>query len=78
MYVHGSSSDRVPIEGPGGTIVHDEYHVFWVLDQFDTSSMTYTFSSNKWTFSLHTSHSNKHRQTHIYSSALTAAKLQQF
>ena len=52
------------IEGPRGTIVHDEYHVFWALGHFDRSSMTCTFPFNKWTFSLLTSHTNKDK--HIY------------
>ena len=51
-------------EDPRGTIVHDENHVFWALNQFDTSSMTYTFSSNKWTFSLWTKHKNQHKLTY--------------
>ena len=49
---------------PRGTIVHDEYHAFWALSHFDRRSTTYTFPFNKWTFSLYTSHTNKHKLTH--------------
>ena len=65
MYAHESSSVRVPHRGPWGTIVHDEYHVFWALSHFDRNSMTYTFPFNKWTFSFYTSHTNKHKHTYI-------------
>ena len=61
MRVHGSSSDRVPSEGPRGTIIHDEHHVFGTVNQFDRRSMTYTCPSNKWTFSLYSALTNKHK-----------------
>ena len=48
---------------PRGTIVHDEYHAFWALSHFDRGNTTYTFPFYKWTFSLHTSHANKHKLT---------------
>ena len=48
-------------EGPRGTLVHDEHHVFWALNHFDRHNMTYTFSSNKWTFAHWTKHKNKHK-----------------
>ena len=51
-------------EYPRGRIGHDEYHVFWALDHFDRSSMTYTFPVNKWTFSLWTKHKNQHKHAH--------------
>ena len=56
-------------EGPRGTIVHDEYHVFWALSQTERSSMSYTFPSNKWTFSLCTSHKQNHKYTYAPSRA---------
>ena len=52
------------MKGPRGSIVHDEYHVFWALNHFDRHNMTYTFSSNKWTFAHWIKHKNKHKLTY--------------
>ena len=51
---------------PRVTIVHDEYHAFWALSHFDRGNTTYTFPFNKWTFSLRTSRTNKHKLTHTF------------
>ena len=51
-------------EGPRGTIVHDEHHVLEALSQSEKDTMTYTYSSNKCTFSLLTAQTLAHTNTH--------------
>ena len=51
-------------EGPRGTIVHDEHHVLQALSQTEKGTTTYTYSSNKCTFSLSTAQTLTHTNTH--------------